>query len=64
MMLVLLVDVVHGWTPANNAELSTAVGSCLAETSDGSCPDYAALNNKGVMSDWDTSKITNMNSCT
>jgi hypothetical protein len=58
-MLFLLVDVVHGWTPDTKTQLVVAVNACIDETPDGSCPTYAAT--KGaVMSDWDTSKITNM----
>ena len=50
------------FTPVDRGALKSAVGACLAETNDGSCPIYAVTNSKGVMGDWDVSKITDMNS--
>ena len=35
-------------------------GGCLGETSDGSCPKFAAQNGNGVLGDWDVSKVTDM----
>ena len=32
--------------------------SCLFETADGSCPDFAAKDGNGVIGDWDVSKVT------
>ena len=45
-------------------------GGCLGETSDGSCPNFAASNDAatgnpyGVIGDWDVSLVTGMDACT
>jgi hypothetical protein len=70
---LLMVDVVEAvFTPddgdANgNGPLKTAITSCLSETTNGSCPIFAASpdatgNPYGVMGDWDVSKVTRMQS--
>ena len=46
------------FTPANRLELKAAVDACTVETSDGSCPIYAATN--GHISDWDISSVTSL----
>ncbi len=51
--------------PLDSAALNAAVGGCLGETPDGSCPTFAASNDAtgnpyGVMGDWDVSKVTSL----
>ena len=51
--------------PVNSGALKSAVRGCLQETADGSCPVFAAKvdangNPYGVISDWDTSLVTEM----
>ena len=53
------------FTPANTAALKTAVTACLGETTDGSCPTFAATdatpgNPYGVIGSWDTGAVTDM----
>lgn len=54
------------FAPANKAALKAAVGTCLIETADGSCPTFAAStvpgtgNPYGVIGDWDVSAVTSM----
>ena len=61
VLLVSMVGVVQGvFTPNNNAELVTAVNACIQEDPEGSCPIYAAANNRGAMRDWNTAKVTSM----
>jgi hypothetical protein len=48
-----------------NGPLKNAIASCLSETADGSCTDFADSpdatgNPYGVMGDWDVSKVTGM----
>ena len=73
---LLTVDVVRAvFTPADSAALKAAVGTCdynsgctggcLGETTDGSCPIFAASNDAtgnpfGVIGDWDVSLVTSM----
>jgi hypothetical protein len=64
--LLLTVDVVGAvFAPADSAALKAAVGTCLSETADGSCPDFAATdatsgNPYGVIGAWDVSAVTSM----
>ena len=64
--MLLMVDVVGAvFAPANSAALKAAVGTCLSETADGSCPTLAASdatpgNSYGVIGDWDVSAVTSM----
>ena len=60
-----MVSVVNGFTPEDNAAFNSAKSSCLSETSDGSCPTFAASNDAtgipyGVIGDWDMSKVTSL----
>ena len=73
---LLVVDVVQAvFTPEignvlmasyGHGPLKTAIDSCLTETGDGSCPNFAASNDTtagnpyGVMGDWNVSKVTSM----
>ena len=74
-----MVDVVGAvFAPADRAALKAAVGTCsfsggctggcLGETTDGSCPTFAASdvsstgNPYGVIGDWDVSAVTTMES--
>jgi hypothetical protein len=73
---LLTVDVVGAvFAPADRAALKAAVGSCtgsnvctggcLGETTDGSCPIFAASNDAtgnpyGVIGDWNVSLVTSM----
>ena len=81
--LVLCCGIDGSWavfTPVDTAALKAAVGSCsgdpvvctggcLGETSDGSCPIFAASNDTtgnpyGVMGDWGMSKVTSLREST
>ena len=44
--------------PADSAALKVAVDACLAETTDGTCPIFAASH--GVIGDWDVSAVTSL----
>jgi hypothetical protein len=74
---LLTVDMVRAvFAPADRAALKAAVGTCsshlfvctggcLGETTDGSCPIFAASNDAtgnpyGVIGDWDVSLVTSM----
>ena len=63
---LLMVDVVQAvFTPADRAALKAAVDRCFLETTDGSCPIFAASdatpgNPYGVIGDWDVSAVTSM----
>ena len=54
------------FAPVDRAALKAAVGTCLSETADGSCPDFAAsyvpgtVNPYGVIGDWNMSAVTSM----
>jgi hypothetical protein len=53
------------FAPADRAALKAAVGTCLGETADGSCPIFAASNDVtgnpyGVIGAWDVSAVTSM----
>jgi len=53
------------FAPADRAALKAAVGTCLSETADGSCPIFAASdatpgNPYGVIGSWDVSAVTSM----
>jgi hypothetical protein len=53
------------FAPADRAALKAAVGTCLGETADGSCPIFAASdatpgNPYGVIGSWDVSAVTSM----
>jgi hypothetical protein len=53
------------FAPAGRDALKAAVGTCLSETADGSCPIFAASdatpgNSYGVIGDWDVSAVTSM----
>jgi hypothetical protein len=53
------------FAPADRAALKAAVGTCLSETADGSCPTFAASNDAsgtpyGVIGAWDVSAVTSM----
>ena len=48
-------------TPVDKTALEAAVGACLLETPDGSCPTFAAKDGNGVIGAWSVSKVTNMN---
>ena len=57
------------FAPVDGDALKAAVGVCLGETSNGSCPIFAASNDAtgnpyGVMGDWDVSQVTNFDSST
>jgi hypothetical protein len=64
--MLLMVDVVGAvFAPADRTALKAAVGTCLSETPDGSCPQFAATNATpgnpyGVIGDWDVSAVTSM----
>ena len=74
---LVVVDVVRAvFAPVDSAALKAAVGTCssflfvctggcLGETTDGSCPIFAASNDAtgnpyGVIGDWDVSLVTSM----
>jgi surface protein len=46
------------FAPVDRTALKDAVDSCIAETGDGSCPMFSDA--KGVMGEWDTSRVENM----
>jgi hypothetical protein len=53
------------FAPVDRAALKAAVGTCLSETADGSCPIFAASNDVtgnpyGVIGAWDVSAVTSM----
>ena len=48
------------FVPTDKAALTAAVTACLAETTEGSCPTFAATDGNGVIGAWDVSKITDM----
>jgi hypothetical protein len=48
------------FAPADSAALKAAVGTCLSETPDGSCPTFSFSN--GVIGAWDVSAVTTMES--
>jgi hypothetical protein len=53
------------FAPADRDALKAAVGTCLGETADGSCPIFAASdatpgNPYGVIGSWDVSAVTSM----
>ena len=55
------------FVPANKADLQTAVDECIAETSDGSCPIFAASTwssglEYGSIGLWNISKVTSLES--
>ena len=66
------------FAPADSAALRAAIGTCnstgctggcLGETTNGTCPTFAASNDTtgnpyGVMGDWDVSQVTNLDSST
>jgi len=54
--------VVGVFTPIGRAALVNAVGTCLAETSNGGCPTFATSTSNGVMGEWDTAAVTDMSS--
>ena len=66
-------DVINGppnscndWTVLTDSTFASAISRCLAEApNDGLCKDYG-LERKtiGIMPDWNTSLVTNMNGCT
>ena len=65
--MLLIVDVVCAvFTPPNDAAFATAKSACLSETTNGSCPVFAASNVPGtgnpygVIGDWDVSSVTSM----
>jgi len=63
---LLMVDVAQAvFAPADRAALKAAVDRCYLETTDGSCPIFAASdatpgNPYGVIGDWDVSAVTSM----
>ena len=49
-------------TPLNDATFLNAVSICLTEDPiKGSCLSYSATSSYGIISDWDVSRVTNMN---
>ena len=53
------------FAPADRNALKAAVGTCLGETADGSCPTFAATdatpgNPYGVIGTWDVSAVKSM----
>jgi surface protein len=65
LWIFLFINAASAFQPANRAALKTAVDACLAETPDGSCPNFAASNDDtdnpyGLIGSWDTSQVTDM----
>ena len=69
MRLVVILSGIIGcqavFIPADLAALQVAVNSCISETPDGSCPNFAASNDAtgnphGVIGDWDISQVTSL----
>ena len=48
------------FAPTSLHSLKENIKLCLAETPDGSCPDFAAQPGNGVIGDWDVSKINSL----
>ena len=58
-------NIITTFTPADTDALKAAVDACISETPDGSCPMFAASdvtsgNQYGIIGDWKTSKVTNL----
>ena len=58
-------NIITTFTPADTDALKAAVDACILETPDGSCPIFAASdvtsgNQYGIIGDWKTSKVTNL----
>ena len=67
MMATLPTMVVGVFTPTDRTGLKTVVDECLTQTANGLCPTFSTSNDAsgspyGAMSEWDTSKVTEMNS--
>jgi len=65
LFCTMLIGTQAVFTPADRAALKAAVGTCLGETADGSCPTFAAENDAtgnpyGVIGAWDVSAVTTM----
>ena len=66
VFVVFVGDVVDAaFAPADRAALKSAVGSCLSESGDGSCPTFSASNDAtgnsyNAMGEWNISKVTSL----
>jgi len=66
LFCTMLIGTQAVFAPADRAALKAAVGMCLSQTADGSCPIFAAeivpgtVNPYGVIGDWDVSAVRSM----